>query len=58
MNAKMIISMLLIPLFGIMTATFEIEFPDIEAIPYIGSGLIMCSTALFFYGARELDKKR
>lgn len=56
MNGKMIIGMLLIPLFAIMMATFENEFPDIEAIPYIGSGLIMCSFALFLYGSKELDE--
>lgn len=56
MNAKMIIGMLLIPLFAIMIATFENEFPDIKAIPYIGSALIMLSFALFLYGGKELDE--
>lgn len=48
--------MLLIPLFGIMTATFENKFPDIEVIPYIGSALIWCALGLFLYGGKELDE--
>lgn len=56
MNGKMIIGMLLIPLFAIMIATFELEYPDIEAIPYIGSALILCSVVLFLYGGKELDE--
>ena len=56
MNAKMIIGMLFIPLFGIMTAIFEMEFPDIEVIPCIGSVLIWCSYALFLYGTKELEE--
>ena len=58
MNSKMIIGMLLIPLFAIMIATFENEFPDIKAIPYIVSALILCADALFIYGTKELDEKR
>lgn len=57
MNTKMLISMVLVPLILIMEIIFENEFPDIEAIPYIGSVLILCSLVLFFYGAKELDEK-
>jgi predicted PurR-regulated permease PerM len=58
MKDKMLIGLLLTLFFCLLTAVLNIEFPNNEVIPYIGSALIWCSMALFLYGGKECDKKR